>query len=164
MERGGIYNLVYVGENHAYGRINGKRTIRVLEITPKLQYVNLFDQFGKALSDDLAYGPITVENQDIAFKDDEIYEPADESEWLKHALKVGSLTEALKHGVTEADIAEYRGLVPIIGRTDVLGVRASFQVEDRLADRPLLQCVFIVWKNWEATYADFDAHGVNIRR
>lgn len=166
MRLGGIYNLVYVGPNAAYARINGKRTILVTALEPELQYVELFDQFGNPLKEDIRSETTTVGSPELGFAETEISEPADQSEWFKHALKVSSLEEALAHGVTREDIAWYQGrngrIVPTIGER-LLGVQVNFGVEDRLPNRPLLQSVYVVWKDWEAVYADFARYGVDVR-
>ena len=73
MEKGGVYNLVYKGSNEAYAKINGKRTILVIEANP-FTYVELFDQshkhFGASRYGDLRGYPAIVDyiNLALAFK------------------------------------------------------------------------------------------------
>ena len=171
MKKGGIYNLVYTGTNEAYGRINGKRTILVMDIEPELQYVQLHDSFGCPNTDDLRSGVCTVRDPSLAFKEDQIFEPTDEREWFKHSMKVGSLAEAIERGVlTRKEITQHpvhsshSPFTSFSGaKGQFLGLCTSFDVEDK-TNQPYLQYVYVWWNTWEAMYADFKKYGVNARR
>ena len=166
MQKGKVYNLVYVGENEAYAKINGKRTIRVVNVSP-IQYVELFDQFGDPLRDNIPSAVTTIRAPDHVFKNDQISEPADESEWFKHSMKVLSLDEAMENGVSLAQIracgsGSLRD-VPVFDRDMVLlGRYVQFNVEGQ-TNRPMLQTIFVCWSNYEIMRADFQRHGVTIR-
>ena len=167
MEEGKIYNLVYVGDNAAYAKINGKRTVLVLVTAPELQYVELYDSFGCVTTEDLRSGTITVGCPAVAFEETEIYEPVDETEWFKHSMKVTSLTEAIERGVlTHDDIAIYRNRrfndVAVSGaHGKLLGRYLSFHVEGKTT-QPYLQWVYVWWNSWEQMQVDFKRYNVDI--
>ena len=171
MKVDGIYNLVYAGDNKAYAKINGKRTIRVMSRgRSRLEYVQVFDQFGDPAQDDIPATPTAVKDTSTAFKDYKIFEPENEGEWFKHSLKFSSLGEAIEQGVlTIRDIKEYPvhsshcPFVADIGKRGLRGVSADFEVEDKTS-QPLLQRVYIRWGTWEDLFRDFDRYGVNARR
>lgn len=168
MEAGKVYNLVYAGDNAAYARINGRRTVLVTATKPALAYVELYAQFVSPTTDDLRSDPITVEAPAIAFAETEIWEVDDESQWLRKSMRVGSLGEAVERGVlTIEDIAYYQDRRPrdvavsnLEGRH--VGRYLGFNVEDKTA-QPLLQCVYVWWNTWDAMRDDFRRHGVEIR-
>lgn len=174
MKVGGIYNVVYVGQNHEYGRINGKYTIRVVETIPKFKFYQIFYQFGWIDSDELRSPMHTAEDVERCFRDEEIYEPENESQWFKHSLKFKGLAEALKRGVLTLDAIRD---CPVNSRVNSSGspfvsvaspdcksswLYASFNVEDKTAE-PLLQRVYIRWDTWEKMRADFRQYGVHMK-
>lgn len=168
MQLNKVYNLVYVGDNEAYAKINGKRTIRVTATEPNLQYVELYDNFGSPTFDDLPGSTTYVGNPSEAFKEDEITEPADETEWFKKSVKFSSLVEAVEAGVlTPDDIKSLRvrssssPFVSVSNRAGkFIGLYTGFNVEGKTT-QPYLQQVYIWWNTWEDMYADFEAYGVN---
>jgi hypothetical protein len=167
MEVGGIYNLVYVGENKAYARVNGKRTILVIATEPEFQYVQLYQQFASPTTDDLRSSLVTCEDAPLAFKNDEIFQPVGEDEWFKHSLRVTSLEEAISQGVlTKEDV--FRHPVrsrnsPFVGVSDsdgrFVGLYTDFGVQDKTV-QPYLQTVYVWWDTWEDMRADFKKYGV----
>lgn len=169
MRVGIVYNRVYIGENTAYGRINGKETFLVLETAP-LQTVELFSQFANAHTDDLRSSTTTFDNPDIAFKEFDVFEPENEGEWFKKSIKFSSLADPLNQGlITRANIelvADWRGRCPFTvtwgDAQKMLGVECGFGVEDQTM-HPLLQTVFIVWPNWVELRADFKKLGIEVR-
>lgn len=168
---GGIYNIVYIGDNTAYAAINGRRTIRVTATDPKIKFVTLFDQFGNPLIEDIRSQEITAGTE--SFKEDEIFEPEDESEWFKKSARFSSLQEALKQELVTKEgiqrIANWCGTSPFIAHLTGLGhslagVTCSFYESDgRAPKQPLLQCVYIVWKNWKDLKTDFELLGIKPR-
>ncbi len=169
LKSGEIYNRVYIGNNDAYGRINGKETFLVLQTEAPLQATVLFDQFGDPHTNDIRSNVITFTHPDFAFKEFELFKPESEEEWFKKSVKVTSLNDALKFNITMEDIkrtAEWRHRSPFMPTFDaewkMKGVQCSFRVEDRTAN-PLLQTVFIVWPNWETMKADFKGLGLVAR-
>jgi hypothetical protein len=170
LKKGRVYNRVYVGDNKAYAKINGKETFLVLRTEPHLEVVVLFDQFGSPLADDLRGGVITFGAPEIAFKNFELFEPSNKSEWFKKSTKVKSLGAALKRKLITLKAikvtADWRGqcpFMPTFGRDNKLkGVQCSFRVEGKMKD-PFLQTVFIVWKNWERLIADFKKYGIKVQ-
>lgn len=171
---GGIYNVVYTGDNEAYARINGRSTIRITELSPKMKSVTLFDQFGDPTKDDIRSNEATYGTK--PFGDSDIFEPDDESQWLKKSLKFGSLQEALDQGLitmetiksmaawhnsNQSPFVAHWGPAP---KREVIARSCCFRVEDKVPTHPLLQSVFIVWKNWEEEQADFGRIGIAPRR
>jgi hypothetical protein len=171
MEVGKVYNLVYVGDNEAYAKINGKRTILVTATTPELRYVQLYDQFGFPRFDDVRGNPTHVSNLELAFKEDEISEPADESEWFKHSIKVSSLGEALEQELITLDdiknLPVRSNRNPFVGcageKGAYIGTYTSFHVEGR-TKHPYLQNVYVWWNSWDEMVEDFEKYGVNASR
>ncbi|MES2087807.1 MAG: hypothetical protein V4467_02310 [Patescibacteria group bacterium] len=165
--KGRVYNMVYVGENKAFGRIDGKETFRVLETRPELKTVTLFDMFGDPHTPDLSAGPVTYGSPAVSFKDFELFEPTNETEWYKKSAKFTSLGAAFEQGLITQDDIEDMGkprnrcpFMPSFGHDNkMLGVECGFSVEDK-TKYPLLQTVFVVWPNWETLYADFKKFGV----
>ena len=168
-QSGRVYNRVYTGPNMAYAHINGKETFLVLETTP-LQTVELFGQFGDPHTDDIRGETVTYDVPEIAFKEFELFQPADASEWLKKSVKVTSLGAAVEQElITREDITQMgehgstSPFMPTFGRDMKLkGIQCHFQVEDR-TKHPLLQAVFVVWQDWETLKADFKKFGVTVR-
>jgi hypothetical protein len=168
---GGVYNVMYVGDNAEYAKIEGKRTIRVTEIEPKLKFVTLFAKIGNPLRKDIQ-GPETTCGTE-PFTEYEIFEPKNESEWFKKSIKFTSLQEALQQElVTEAEIqscANWYSTCPFVAHMtgperSLEGVVCEFDIPDgRGTKHPLLQSVYIVWKNWEEMKADFELLGLKPR-
>ncbi len=169
LRTGHVYNCVYVGDNDAYARINGKETFLVINIKP-LETVELFDQFGDPYTDDIRSTLTTHGSITGAFKECEIFQPSNESEWFRKSVRVNSLADALKQGgITIADIkrkADWRGQSPFVTTIDcnqkLKGIHCSFCVEDK-TDRPLLQTVFVVWQTWVELADDFKKQGIKVR-
>lgn len=167
---GGIYNIVYVGSNTSYAHINGKRTIRVTAIEPKLKFVTLFDQFGDPLSKDLKSNEATCGAE--PFKEDQFFEPDDQSEWFKKSTKLGSLQEALDQELITKDdiqrIAKHRTMSPFVAhmtgpKLSLASVSCLFHTSiGRGPKQPLLQSVYIVWTNWEELKIDFERQGFKL--
>jgi hypothetical protein len=170
LQSGKIYNLTYVGDNQDFAAINGKRTILVMATRPKLEYVQLHDQFASPMLDDVRGNTVTVSNPTLTFKDYEITEPADESEWFKHSVKVLSLDAALEQKlIAPDDIKSHlvqNGRSAFVGCAEqggkFLGLYTAFNVEGR-AEHPLLQKVCVWWNSWDEMEKDFEKHDVNIR-
>lgn len=162
---GEVYNLIYAGPNHNYGWNNGRRTICVVSRTgdDEVCYVQLHGQFGYATKPDLAGGVCTAKIN-WAFKDDVIVKPESEDGWYRHSVRVNSLDEALKQGVTPADLEPFSrgrsGLVSHYSGT-CTNMSARFDVEGRTR-QPYLQAVYVLWSSWEAMVADFESHGVTV--
>ena len=159
---GGIYNVVYVGPNAAYARINGMETVRITAIEPQLKSVTLFHRFGNPLNQHIEALECTHGTQ--SFTEHEIFEPSVESEWLKKSVAFATLQEPLEQGLVTMDdirrIADWHGTSPFTAhmtgpRHGLAGVTCLFNKEDTIPDHPLLQSVFIVWKNWEDLRRDF---------
>ena len=167
---GGTYCSTYVGENKAYARINGKRTILVKRTEPDLVFVELFDQFGDPFTEDIRGGEITSMAADLLFGDREVFEPESENEWFKHSMKFDSLSTPLAQGlITKKDIEEKASWGTRCPFTAVFGldhkfkgVSARFDVEDK-TPLVLLQAVFIVWPTWEALREDFEGLDIIVR-
>lgn len=168
---GKVYNLEYVGDNEAYARVNGKRTILILEVRPEFKYVKLYSAYGDPLCEDIRDdSPTTVCELASSFKEDQITEPAGEDDWFKHSMRFTSLYDALHAGV----LTEQRIKSHPVGRRSArnailcpadskgcLGAYTRFCFEDKPHPQyPQLQSVFIVWKTWSAAAADFKCHGV----
>jgi hypothetical protein len=159
---GGIYNVVYVGPNTAYARINGKETVRITAIEPQLKSVTLFHRFGNPLNQHIEACECTYGTQ--SFTECEIFEPSDESEWLKKSVAFATLQEPLEQGLVTmddikriADRHDKSRFIPYMTGPGhgLAGVTCLFNTEDTVPDQPLLQSVFIVWKNWEDLRKDF---------
>lgn len=171
MKKDGIYNLVYVGNNDAYGKINGKRTILVTATTPKLEYVELHSQFVDSITDDLRSATTTVGDPLIAFKEDEIFEPENESQWYKHSAKITKLSDGIDQGIlTREDIlghpvrSSHSPFVAVSGANGKFqGLYTRFGVEGQ-TNLPYLQAVYAWWDTWENMYADFKQFGVDAKR
>ena len=167
LRKGRIYNRVYVGNNQAYAKINGKETFLVLQTKPNLQVVELFDQFGSPYEKNIPSSVITYEMPEVAFKDFEIFEPTKESEWFKKSVVVKSLVTALKRKYVTLGglkkLADWHGMCPFVasmGRNmKLVGVHCHFCVEGKTKDL-LLQTVFVVWKDWSRMQADFKKVGI----
>lgn len=169
LKREGIYNRIYIGPNEDYSRINGKETFMIVETEPKLQVAVLFDQFGDPHTENIESNVITFHSPEIAFREFELFEPANEGEWFKKSVKVTSLRDTLQFNVTMADIervAKWQCRSPFMPTFDVewkmKGVQCSFRVEDKTTN-PFLQTVFIVWPSWKAMAADFEGFGFTAR-
>ena len=171
LKAGRVYNRVYVGDNEAYARINGKITFLVLKTSPVLKVVELFDQFGDPLQNDLRSGVITISDQSAAFKDFDLYEPSGEAEWFKKSMIAPSLHEAIRGGliklVDAKRYADWQGTCPFVAHCGggpnygLEAVTTHFCMEDQIDGQPLLQSVFIVWKTWDALRADFKVAGIS---
>ena len=169
LRKGRVYNRVYVGDNKAYARINGKETFRVLETSPMLHVSILFDQFGDPLQQDLGgrNGP-TFTDPVAAFRDFEIFEPKDESEWFKKSVRVASLAEAIALGLDPAEIRGKRlktdGFTPrwSADSKTLAAVYGRFSVEDK-TPQPYLQTIFVVWESWEQLKADYAAYDTIVK-
>lgn len=166
LDKGKIYNRVYVGSNDAYARINGKETFLVLKTEPVLAVQVLYDQFGSPYSEDLRGGVVTFTSPKIAFKEFELFEPENESEWFKKSTRVNCLQEAIDRKlIPESLVAHKRinsnGFVPTTSGAGMIGVHWHISVEDK-TDQPLLQTVYVVWKNWEELRADFQKFGTKV--
>ncbi|MFA7194042.1 MAG: hypothetical protein WC087_03950 [Candidatus Paceibacterota bacterium] len=172
---GGIYNLVYVGDNTAYAKINGKRTIQVVSIDPELQYVQLYDPFGCPKTSELRSSTITITNKSVAFSksNDQIYVPSGEEEWFKHSQRVTSLGEGMDLKILTMDKIQRHPIqsnrspfcahlagAPNFGLD---GISTAFNVEDETT-YPYLQRVFVWWKTWEDMYSDFEKYGLDAHR
>ncbi len=169
LKKGGVYNQVYVGDNEAYAKVNGKQTFIVIETTPALKTETLFDEFGSVYSDELRSPTATYpKDPELAFKDVELFEPKDKSEWFIKSVKITSLAAALKANLIKMeDIKDSRmrssWFTPFFGpKRELLGVYHSFSIEGTL-ENPLLQSVFVIWKTWDALYADFAQYGVDVK-
>ena len=154
---GKVYNIIYIGNNKAYAKINGKRTIIIMATSPILQYQVLFDQFGSVFSDELRSGTITSRAPERAFAECELYEVDDKNEWfIKSQLM--TTQEALDENlITLDDIKKgpkSRSVVSIPG-----GFYITYSVEGRSAKNPYLQCVFVKWGSYEEMETDFIKHG-----
>jgi hypothetical protein len=168
IEEGKIYNFVYVGATVLYAKNNGKRTVLVVATAPELQYVQLYDPFGYPSTEDLRRGVITVGCPEAVFKETEIYEPDDETQWFKHSMKVASLTEAIERGIlTREDVAVYHNKrVRVVAVSNAqgqhIGRYTCFGVEDKTT-QPYLQYVYVWWNTWDQMNTDFKRYGVDIR-
>ncbi len=170
MQQGKVYNLVYTGSNEAYGKVNGKRTIRVTQTEPTFQYIQLYDQFGHACFDDLHSGEVTVSDLSLTFNEDEIFEPEGEEEWFKHSAKFTSLGAAVQQGLLTIEQIEQfpvklnrNSFVAHMNQQSKLqGVFTSFNAKS--ATNPMLQRIYIWWSSWEEVYADFRQYGVDARQ
>jgi hypothetical protein len=169
---GDVFNRIYVGDNKAYAKINGKGTLRVIETRPEFQAVELFAQFGSPTTEELQSRTITFSNPDLAFKDSELFVPSNESEWFKKSVKVHSLKKALRLGVTLSDIRKYAswsGYCPFVAHMNgapdygLRCVSCQFDVEGRDKTQPLLQTVFVVWRTWNSLIADFKRLKIKVR-
>lgn len=169
LQVGGIYNRVYIGPKEAFKPINGKETFLVMQTTPVLKLVTLFDPHGRIFTDDLSGNPWTMTHPELGFGDYEIYEPKDESEWFKKSVRVNSLSEGLQQNLlTLAGIKERsRGYFNTMFGLKVLGYEngyyCSFSVEGK-TEHPLLQYVYVTWKTREDLRADFAKHGSPVER
>lgn len=163
LQPGKVYNRVYIGDNDAYARINGKITFRVIQTEPIMKAADLFCQFGHPLDAHLAGHEWTSRNLERAFQDYQIYEPQSEDEWFKKSARLSSVQEAVRLGYVDVEAlkgwADWRGTCPFetySGKT----VSLSLSVQDKVPDQPLLQTVFIVWETWEKLRKDFQALGI----
>lgn len=170
MRKGHVYNLVYVGPNNDYGKINGKRTILIVKVRP-FQYVILHDEFGDPFTRRVESHVISVGDPQYVFRGDEIYEPENQNQWFKHALRFTSIGAAIKRGVLTKKMVKTHPaksnpgcIVSVWGGKDrhLLGVYGSFRVEGKFKKHPYLQSVFIWWRNRERMIADFAKYGVKI--
>lgn len=163
---GAIYNSVYVGDNKAYAKVNGKQTIVILGKDP-LRFQELFDQHGDPFTIDMRDSVITSELPDKLFEHCEIYEPANETEWFKKAVRFDSITTAVQLGLVTMEWLKHLQLrsnyfVPHFGAQGKMqGVVGEFCVEDK-TQVPFLQTVVIVWKNWSDLFADFERIGIDV--
>jgi hypothetical protein len=170
MQAGKVYNLIDIGPNKAYARINGKRTILILETTPKLKYVQLYDAHCIVASDHLRGHPCTIDDLARAFEEDEIFEPASQDEWFKHSAKVRTLADGIAQGLlTREQIQKepVRSRLTLIDASGAggkrLGIYTFFSVEDQ-TNQPLLQYVYVWWDSEEEMRKDFEEYGVTIVR
>ena len=165
-EVGKVYNRVYVGENEAYAKVNGKITFIVTEVDPILTVDELFGQFGNPLTDDIRRSGIFFKCPKIALADFELSEPTNKSEWFIKSEKKGSVDEIIRAGIPRDLLCNTRiasgRFVPCFGRgSEMRGVYRHFSLEGRV-DNPYLQSVFGVWRNWEELHRDFRNHGTKI--
>lgn len=165
MKVGVVYNMVYVGPNKAYAKVNGKQTIRVLEITPdEIKVMELFGQFGNPLSKEITSGETIYPISGTGFDKVELYECSNESEWFIKSVKLTSLAKAIEakliHPKTLRNQAfrSNRFTASFNRQHQLAGVYASFFVRPT-KKYPLLQNLYIVWKNWEVCERDLRKHG-----
>jgi len=153
---GKVYNRVYVGDNDAYAKINGKETFIVIATSPELQTQTLFDQFGSAFSDELRGGVVTFGSPEVAFADFEIYEVEDKSEWF---IKSRYMTckEALESGLLFP--SEIRSKPSSHWSGSKTFQVCTYNVEDRCSDNPFLQCIVVKWESYAAMKSDFELYG-----
>ncbi|MCK9351696.1 MAG: hypothetical protein WCT49_01880 [Candidatus Paceibacterota bacterium] len=167
LQKGRVYNQIYIGRNADYAKINGKETFKVLDTKPELRLYVLYGQFGWPTKDDLRSTKIPVPNPDMYFEDFELFEPADESEWFKKSMKFSSVATALQEGLLKAeDICNIEIARSVFSpfydaKSRSGGIWLYFPVEGRTV-LPLLQTVYIVWKNWDEVRADLEKHGTTI--
>lgn len=168
LRKGGIYNRVYTGNNKVYGRVDGKQTFIVLKTEPSLKVQTLFDQFGDVYSAELRSATITFTYPDLAFREFNLYEPENKSEWFIKSLKLTSLAEALDAKFIGVDAIKRVGKNSKIfaesfgERREMLSVHCNFRIEGTL-ENPLLQNVLVIWKNWEELRADFAKYEVEVQ-
>lgn len=163
---GRVYNRVYVGPNEAYAKINGKETFRVVATSPQLEVQVLFSQFGSLFSEEFESNMITFGYPDIAFKEFELYEPADESEWFKKSVRCSSIGEALERGLLTAEDVSNKcfdtgRFIPCHSGVEFLGVYGRFSVEGK-TKFPVLQAVFVHWKDWKELRAELGKYGTTV--
>lgn len=165
LKPGKIYNKVYTGDNKAYGRINGKSTIEIVYNQDGIvKYQELYSTTGSAFKKDLRSGVITCSSPDIAFKNYEIKEVSDESEYFIHN-QLFSLDEAISQGLIELSALEYlfrdqsKNFVRV-GSVTGLDGKPMIQVgcEGKSKDNPFLQTVTIVWGSWGEMRANVKKH------
>lgn len=157
--KGKIYNRVYVGENQAYAKINGKETFIVLKIRPSLQVQILFDRFGSVNTDDLRSGIVTFDCPEKAFAEFEFFEPENRDEWFIKSAKLGSLAEAIKAGfIKREQIENLKMNAKELVFFHNIGVYRQFSVNG-VPENPYLQNVYVLWKTFEAARKDFADYG-----
>jgi len=157
---GKVYNSVYVGENEAYARVNGKETFVVIAIKPSLQIKTLFDRNGNVCTDDLCGNTVTFICPGKALKECEFFETENESEWFKKSVKVKSLAEAIKIGAKldefENQSMEWKSFVSFGN-----ALYYYFSIEGT-SENPYLQTIFVFWETHEAASQDFAQYGATI--
>ncbi len=159
---GGVYNMVYVGPAGKRG-IDEKQTFVVIKNDPKLVVQFVFDQFGSIYSDQLRSDERTLGLPDKVFEHFDLFEPTDESEWFRSAIKVTSLAEALEAGlVTTEYISNQEISSHCFQFAKDLGVYWLISLDETFSGNPLLRRVFILWKSWDALDADFAQYKTTI--
>lgn len=153
LEIGKTYNAIYQGDNHAYGKVNGKRTIRVVDLSP-IKYKELYYQYGSMFEEELSGGIVTCGSR--SFENDELTEAPDKKDWFIKIAKM-TLTEAVsKDFVTIETLkrifmnqsARYIRKSPITCHNN-LGPGYTFTIENPDPNNPYLQSIAVLWENSE---------------
>ena len=165
LEVGKIYNRVYVGPNKAYAKINGRQTFEVTATEPVFQYQILRDKFGDCASEEIRSGVITSSRPDLLFKEVELFEVDDKSEWFIKS-EITTLKAALDEGLIT--IEDIKGKSSSKEHTSRAGCKSGpafytqFGVEGKSSDNPLLQTIYICWMSYEELEEGFAEFGVHI--
>lgn len=168
LKAGCVYNKIYRGDNPYYTKHYGVETFRVLEDTPQLKTVTIFSSLNPwPLSEELCGNDTRFINPDFAFKEYDLYEPKDETEWFKRSIKVSSLSEAVERGlIASGNITGrhwYRSSLTSMSDQDSrhAGYYTTMSVEGS-AENPHLKTVVIHWTRFADLLADFKKFGITI--
>jgi len=161
LESGKIYNRIYVGDNEAYAKINGKETFVVIATSPELVTRVLFDQFGSPFSEELTSNETIFGNPGRAFADFELYEAENRSDWFIKSQYM-KLDQAIKENLVTIDEVR-QGIVSSPPQSlERKSFYCRYPVEGRSKNNPYLQAVLIKWDSREEMKKDFAEFGIEI--
>lgn len=162
LEVGKVYNKVYKGSNKAHAKISGKQTIRIIQTTPNLLVEILFDELGSIFSDELANGPVTHLCPEVSFKEYDLFEIEDESEYFIKAQRM-TLQEAFDANLITLDEirkSNHKVIAVWHEAPKENSFYYKFDVEGRLKENPYLQSVFVEWDSYKERDAAFEEFGI----